>query len=189
MTRSFRSIVLIMQYMFHCLPTYELHISLLEVGWEREGIMLLYYQKYHIFWEERKGIHHNCLGEDPEIPQRRDLKGSYIEISEFYFENIAKLRNNSWSKSLKHGAWLDRSVFQLLKTQVTVTSLMVEGNMSEFFIKIVHSNPEESSCLNACVPIRRESIIATPDPSLSLSLLRDEQKAWGSLLTVDKYHF
>jgi hypothetical protein len=56
------------------------------------------------------------------------------------------------------------------------TSPMVEGNMSELFIRIVHSNPEESSCLNTCVPVRRESIIATPDPSLSLSLLRDEQK-------------
>jgi hypothetical protein len=59
---------------------------------------------------------------------------------------------------------------------VTATSPMVEGNMSEFFIRIVHSNPEESSCLNACIPIRRESIVATPDPSLSLSLLRDKQK-------------
>jgi hypothetical protein len=172
MTCSFRSIVLIMQYMFRCLPTYQLHISLLEVGWEREG------------------IHHNCLGEDPEIPQRRDLEGSYIGISEFYFKNLAKLQNNSWSKSLKHDAWLDRSVFQLLKTHVTATSPMVEGNMSEFFIRIVHSNPEESSCLNACVPIRRESIVATPDPSLSLSLLRDAQKvSLGSLLTTDKYHF
>jgi hypothetical protein len=53
---------------------------------------------------------------------------------------------------------------------------MVDGNMSKFFIRIIHSNPEENSCLNACVPIRRESIVATPDPSLSLSLLRDEQK-------------
>jgi hypothetical protein len=176
MTRSFGSIVLIMQYMFRCLPTYELHISLLEVGWERGGIMLLCYQKYHIFWEERRGIHHNCLGEDPEIPQRRDLEGSYIGISEFYFENIAKLRNNSWSKSLKHGAWLDRSVFQLLKTQVTATSPMVKGNMSKFFIRIVHSNPKERSCLNACVPVGRESIVATPNPSLSLSLLKNEQK-------------
>jgi hypothetical protein len=59
---------------------------------------------------------------------------------------------------------------------VTATSPMVEGNMSEFFIRIVHSNPEESSCLNACVPVRRESTVATPDRSLSLSLLRDEQK-------------
>jgi hypothetical protein len=176
MTRSFGSIVLIMQYMFCCLPTYELHISLLEVWWEREGIMLLCYQKYHIFWEERKGIHHKCLGEDPEIPQRRDLEGSYIGISEFYFENFAKLQNNSWSKSLKHGAWLDHSIFQLLKTQVTATSPIVEGNMSEFFIRIVHSNLEESSCLNACVLVSRESIVATPDPSLSLSLLWDAQK-------------
>jgi hypothetical protein len=43
----------------------------------------------------RKCIHHNCLREDLEIPQRRDLEGSYIGISEFYFENIAKLWNNS----------------------------------------------------------------------------------------------
>jgi hypothetical protein len=53
---------------------------------------------------------------------------------------------------------------------------MVEGNMSKFFIRIIYSNPEENSCLNACVPVRRESIVITPDPSLSLSLLRDEQK-------------
>jgi hypothetical protein len=36
-----------------------------------------------------------CLGEDPEIPQRRELKGSYKGISEFYFENLTKLWNNS----------------------------------------------------------------------------------------------
>jgi hypothetical protein len=41
---------------------------------------------------------------------------------------------------------------------------------------MVHSNLEESPCLNTCVLVRRESIVATPDPSLSLSLLRDEQK-------------
>jgi hypothetical protein len=38
-----------------------------------------------------KGIDHKCLGEDPEIPQRRDLKGSCIGISEFYFKNYKKL--------------------------------------------------------------------------------------------------
>jgi hypothetical protein len=36
-----------------------------------------------------------CLGEDPEIPQRRELKGSYKGISKFYFENLTKLQNNS----------------------------------------------------------------------------------------------
>jgi hypothetical protein len=36
-----------------------------------------------------------CLGEDPEIPQRRELKGSYKGISEFYFKNLIKLQNNS----------------------------------------------------------------------------------------------
>jgi hypothetical protein len=73
---------------------------------------------------------------------------------------------------------------------VTATSPMVKGNMSEFFIRIVHSNLEESSCLNAYIPVRRESIVATPNPSLSLSLLRDEQKvSLGSLLMIKKYHF
>jgi len=38
-------------------------------------------------------------------------------------------------------------------------------------------------CLNACVLVRRESIVATPDPSLSLSLLKDEQKlSWGEFV-------
>jgi hypothetical protein len=56
------------------------------------------------------------------------------------------------------------------------TSPKVEGNMSKFFIKIIRSNPEENSCLNACVLVRHKSIVATPDPSMRLSLLRDEQK-------------
>ena len=53
-------------------------------------------------------------------------------ISEFYFENLQKLQSYSWSKNKRHGAWLDRSIFYLLKTQVTVASPMVEGNMSKF---------------------------------------------------------
>jgi hypothetical protein len=53
---------------------------------------------------------------------------------------------------------------------------MVKGNMGKFEVRIVHSNLEESSCLNACVLLRRKSIVATPDPSLSLSLLRDKQR-------------
>ena len=54
-------------------------------------------------------------------------------------------------------------------TQVTAISLMVEGKTSKFEVRIVHSNPKENSCLNACVLLRRESITATLDPSLSLS--------------------
>jgi len=34
----------------------------------------------------REGIYHHCLGEDPEIPQRRDLRESYKGISEFYLK-------------------------------------------------------------------------------------------------------
>jgi hypothetical protein len=70
------------------------------------------------------------------------------------------------------------------------TSPMVKGNMSGFEIRIVRSNPEESSCLNACVLLRHESIVATPNPSMSLSLLRDEQRViLGELLMVDNCQF
>jgi len=57
--------------------------------------------------------------------------------------------------------------------------------MSKFRVRIVHSISEESSCLNTCVLLRRESIVAIPDPSLSLSLLRDEQRVSFGELTVD----
>jgi len=53
--------------------------------------------------------------------------------------------------------------------------------MSIFRLRIVHSNLQKSSCLNACVFLRHESIIATPDLSLSLSLLRDEQRVGGDV--------
>jgi hypothetical protein len=56
------------------------------------------------------------------------------------------------------------------------TSPMVKDNMGKFEVRIVHSNPKESSCLNACVLLRRESIVATPNLSLSLSLLKDERR-------------
>ena len=51
---------------------------------------------------------------------------------------------------------------------------MVEGNIGKFEVRSVYSNPEENSCLDACVLLRSESIVATPDPFfLSLALLRD----------------
>jgi hypothetical protein len=53
---------------------------------------------------------------------------------------------------------------------------MVKDNMGKFEVRIVRSKPEKSSYLNACVLLRRESIVATLDSSLSLSLLRDEQR-------------
>jgi len=53
------------------------------------------------------------------------------------------------------------------------TSPMVEGNMGMLKVRIVYSNPEENFCLNTCVLLRRESIVATPDPLLSLDFLRD----------------
>ena len=43
-------------------------------------------------------------------------------------------------------------------------------------VRIVYSNSEENSCLNACVLLRSETIDATIVPLLSLALLRDEQR-------------
>ena len=37
----------------------------------------------------------------------------------------------------------------------------------------VYSNLEENFLLNTCVLLRSENIVATPDPLLSLGLLRD----------------
>jgi hypothetical protein len=76
-----------------CLPTYELHISLLVIGLEeRRHSVILPYDKNTTYFERRqKAKHHCCLGEDPQIPQMKDLRGSYKRNSEFYFENLAKL--------------------------------------------------------------------------------------------------
>ena len=103
---------LTLQYM-HCKyalscyhHSYELHISL--------------------SCRKRKAYHYYCLGKDPQIPHiLRDLRVTYNG-------NLQKLRNNGWTKNMRHSAWLDRSVFQLLKTQVKATSLIVKGNMSKF---------------------------------------------------------
>jgi hypothetical protein len=73
---------------------------------------------------KRKAYQHYCLGEDPQIPHiLRDLGVLYNRSSKFYFENLQKLQNNGWAKSLRHSAWLDYSVFQLLKTQVKAKKL------------------------------------------------------------------
>ena len=67
---------------------------------------------------------------------------------------------------------------------------MVEGNMGKFEVRSVYSNLEENSCLNACVLLRSENIVATPDPLLSLALLRDEQwLSLGELLMVVNTHY
>jgi hypothetical protein len=48
---------------------------------------------------------------------------------------------------------------------------MVEGNMGKLEVEMVYSNPEENFCLNICVLVRRESMVATPDPSFWSKIL------------------
>ena len=71
------------------LPTYELHISL-------SG-------------RKRKGTTSSLL------PWWGSINTTYIERLESV---IQKLQNKGGTKNLRHSAWLDRSIFQLLKTQV-----------------------------------------------------------------------
>ena len=53
---------------------------------------------------------------------------------------------------------------------------MVEGNMGNLKVRSVYSNLEKNFCLNACVLLRSENIVATPGLELSLALLRDWQR-------------
>ena len=54
-------------------------------------------------------------------------------------------------------------------------SSMVKGNMGKLKVEKVYSILEEKFCLKACVLLRRESVVATPDPILNykFSLARD----------------
>ena len=49
-------------------------------------------------------------------------------------------------------------------------------------------NLEENSLLNACVLLRSKNIATTPDPLLSLALLRDEQRLSLGEFVVGSYH-
>ena len=70
-------------------------------------------------------------------------------------------------------AWLDRSVFQLLKNQVKAKAPWLKVIWVSLKVILVYSNPEKNFWLNACVLLGCESLVATPDPLLSLALLRE----------------
>ena len=55
-------------------------------------------------------------------------------------------------------------------------------------VRSVYSNPKENPCLNACVLLRSENIVATLDPLLSLALLRDEQRLSLREFVDGRYH-
>jgi hypothetical protein len=50
------------------------------------------------------------------------------------------------------------------------------------------SNPEKNSYLNACVLFKSENIIATPDPLLSLALLRAKHRLSLGEFIDGSYH-
>ena len=69
---------------------------------------------------------------------------------------------------------------------------MIEGNMVSLKDRSVCPNPEENSCLNACVLLRSCYNVftnpKTPDPLLSLALLRNEQRLSLREFVDGSYH-
>ena len=61
--------------------------------------------------------------------------------------------------------------FNFLRFKKGDINPMREGNMSKLKVGIVYYNLEDSFWLKACVLLRRKSGVATPDPTLSLTLL------------------
>ena len=98
-----------------------------------------------------------------------------------FWKLIKKLWNNGRTKNLRHRAWLDCSVFQLLKIQVKAKKPpWLKVIWVSLKVRSVYSNLEENFCLNACVLLKSCYNIfkkfRTPDLLLGLALLRDEQR-------------
>jgi hypothetical protein len=64
---------------------------------------------------------------------------------------------------------------------VKVISPTAEGNMGKLKVEMVYSNLEENFCLNICVLLRCESIVATPDPSYKTKPMFAKGQAKGKL--------
>ena len=62
--------------------------------------------------------------------------------------------------------------FNCLRPKRRLGSPLVEGNMGKFKVRSVYSNPEENSCLNACVLLRSKNIEATPDLFTEFSFVK-----------------
>ena len=54
--------------------------------------------------------------------------------------------------------------------------------------RLVHSNPEQNSCLNACVLLRSESIDATPDSFTEFSFAKGLAKVKLGGIVDGRYH-
>ena len=55
-------------------------------------------------------------------------------------------------------------------------------------VRSVYFNPEKNSCLNACVLLKSENIVATLDPLQGLALLRDERRLSLEEFVDGSYH-
>ena len=133
------------------LPTYELHISLSGRKRKRHNIIiaLVRIHKYHIFWE--------------------NWECNTMEALNFILNSGIIVEQRTWD------IVLDLIVLSLncSRPKWRLRSPWLKVIWVSLKVRLVYSNPEENSWLNTCVLLRRESIVAIPDPLLSLALLRD----------------
>ena len=123
-------------------------------------IALVRIHKYHIYWETWE-----CHTMEALSFILKTHKNSRIMVEQRTWDIVLDLIippfNCSWSKWRLQDPWL----------KVIWVS---------FNVRSVCSNPEENSCLNTCVLLRSCYNVfknpKTPNPLLSLTLLRDEQR-------------
>ena len=149
--------------------SYDLYISL-SLGKERHNIIfaLVRIHKYHIYWETWE-----CHTKESLSFILKTYKNSRIMVEQRTWDialNLIVLSFN-WSRP----KWRLRCPW----LKVIWVSLKVRS---------VCFNLEENSCLNACVLLRSKNINATPDPLLSLTLLRDEQRLSLGEFVDGSYH-
>jgi hypothetical protein len=130
--------------MLFCLSTKILHI-LREERRQSTIVALVRIHKYHI-WETWEGHTKKSLSFILKILQNSRMKIDW-RIWDIVLDLIILSFNYSRLKWRLQAPWL-----KLIRVSLKVR------------IVYFYSNPKENSCLNACVPLRCESIEATPDP-------------------------
>ena len=159
-----------LQVCFSFLPTYELYTSVSGRKRKRHNIIIVLVRihKYHIYWETWE-----CHTMEALSFILKTYKNSRIMVEQrtrdIVLDFIVLSFNCSRPKWRLRSPWL-KVIWVRLK------------------VRIVYSNPEENSWLNACVLLRSDNIDVTPDPLLSLTLLRDKQKLSLGEFVDGSYH-
>ena len=148
--------ICIASMLFHAFSTPMSSTSALVVGRERYNITiaLVRIHKYHIYWETWE-----CHTMESLSFILKTCKNSGIMVEQRTWDIVLDLIVLS---------------FNCLRSKWRLQALWLKLIWVSLKVRLVCSNSEENSCLNACVLLRSESMVAASDPFLlSLALLRD----------------